>query len=211
MSKSSVDRLFIGAIVAVMAGWVVAIVAIIAALAGGAVVIGGPDVVTVDGEAIASALVVLAIAALLVAGGTIAGVASWIGALVNTARLDDKTWFVVLLVLGIWSFGFVAMVAYVMAGPDSIERDEASPGGNASWPVRFMRTGAGRTLASARLRSRGRLTEAPVMAQWRKAWALVAWTVVMFLWLASTSRASSVAVARPVPPARSATRERPSV
>ena len=128
MSKSMIDRLFIGAIVAVIVGWIVAIVAIIAALAGGAVVIGGPDVVTVDGEAFASALVVLAIASLLVAGGTTAGVASWIGALFNTARMDDKTWFVVLLVLGIWSFGFVAMVAYVVAGPDSTSRDATGPG-----------------------------------------------------------------------------------
>ena len=85
MSKSMVDRLFIGAIVAVIAGWVVAIVAMIAALAGGAVVIGGPTVVTVNGEAFASALLALAFAALLV-GGTIAGVASWIGALFNTVR-----------------------------------------------------------------------------------------------------------------------------
>ena len=128
MSKSTVDRLFIGAIVAFIAGCIVAVVAIIAALAGGAVAIGGPDVVTVDGGAFASGLVALAIASLLVAGGTIAGVASWIGALFNTARLDDKTWFVVLLVLGIWSFGFVAMLAYVVAGPDSSGRDAPSPG-----------------------------------------------------------------------------------
>jgi hypothetical protein len=126
MSKSMVDRLFIGAIVAVITGWVVAIVAIIAALADGAVVIGGRDVVTVDGDAFASALVVLAIASLLVAAGTVAGVASWVGALSNTARLDDKTWFVVLLVLGIWSFGFVAMVAYVVVGPDGTGRDAAT-------------------------------------------------------------------------------------
>lgn len=128
MSKSMIDRLFIGAIVAVIVGWVVAIVAIIAALAGAAVVIGGPNVVTVDGEAFASALVVLAIASLLVAGGTTAGVAAWIGALFNTAHLDDKTWFVVLLVLGIWNFGFVAMVAYVAAGPDSTSRDATGSG-----------------------------------------------------------------------------------
>src|SRR6185369_788716 len=56
MSKPVVDRLFIAAIVAVIAGWVVAIVAIIAALAGGAVTIGGPNVVTVNGESFASAL-----------------------------------------------------------------------------------------------------------------------------------------------------------
>ena len=128
MPKSMVDRLFIGAIVAVLAGWVVAILAIIAALAGGAVVIGGSNVVTVNGEAVASAVVVLTIASLLVAGGTVAGVASWIGALLNTARLDDKTWFVLLLVLGIWSFGFVAMVAYLVAGPDSTGRDAPGSG-----------------------------------------------------------------------------------
>ena len=128
MSKSMVDRLFIGAIVSVIAGWVVAIIAIIAAFAGGAIVIGGPNVVTVNGEAVASALVVLAVASLFITGGTIAGVVSWIGALLNTARLDDKTWFVVLLVLGIWSFGFVAMVAYVVAGPDSNGRDATGTG-----------------------------------------------------------------------------------
>ena len=128
MSKSMVDRLFIAAIAAVIAGWVIAVVALIAALAGGAVVIGGRQVVTVDRDAFASALVVLAIASLLVTGGTIAGVASWVGALFNTARLDDKTWFVLLLVLGIWNFGFVAMVAYVVAGPDSAGRVATGPG-----------------------------------------------------------------------------------
>jgi hypothetical protein len=128
MPKYMVDRLFIGAIVAVIVGWVVAIVAIIASVATGAVVIGGPDVLTVNGEALAPALVVLAIAFLLVTGGTIAGVVSWIGALLNTAQLDDKTWFVVLLVLGIWSFGFVAMLAYVVAGPDGTRRDVTDVG-----------------------------------------------------------------------------------
>ena len=128
MTKSMVERLFIWAIVEVVAGSVVALAAIIAALANGAVVIGGPDVVTVNGEAFASSLVVLAFAAILLAGGTVAGVASWIGALLNTSRLNDKTWFVVLLVLGIWNFGFVAMVAYIVAGPDGTGRHSADPG-----------------------------------------------------------------------------------
>jgi hypothetical protein len=44
---------------------------------------------------------------------------AWIGALFNTFRLDGKTWFVALLVLCLFSFGWVAMVAYVVAGPDS--------------------------------------------------------------------------------------------
>ena len=52
----------------------------------------------------------------IVAGG-IGQFVAWIGAVVNTSRLDDKTWFVVLLVLGLLSFGFIAMLVYVLAGP----------------------------------------------------------------------------------------------
>jgi len=44
---------------------------------------------------------------------------AWIGALINTVAIDDKTWFVLLLVLGLLSFGLIAMIAYVIAGPDS--------------------------------------------------------------------------------------------
>lgn len=118
MSKSTVTRLFVGANVAVVAGVVLALAAVVAALAGGVVAIGGPDVVTVDGDAFAGALGWLLLAALVIAGGVAVGVASWIGALFNTSRLEDKTWFVALLALGLLSFGWIAMVAYVVAGPD---------------------------------------------------------------------------------------------
>jgi hypothetical protein len=37
---------------------------------------------------------------------------------VNTAQLDDKTWFVVLLAAGLLSVGFIAMLIYIIAGPD---------------------------------------------------------------------------------------------
>ena len=53
---------------------------------------------------------------------------SWIGALLNTWRLDSKTWFAVLLLLGIFNLGFFAMVAYLIAGPDGT----ASPTRNTS-------------------------------------------------------------------------------
>ena len=43
---------------------------------------------------------------------------SWIGALLNTAQLESKAWFVALLLLGIFNFGFFAMIAYLIAGPD---------------------------------------------------------------------------------------------
>jgi hypothetical protein len=118
MSKTTVTRLFIGAIVAAVAGLVVAIATVVAALAGGVIAIGGPSVVSVDGGAFAGMLGWLVIASLVFAAGAVAAVASWIGALLNTYRLDDKTWFVALLILGLLSFGWVAMVAYVVAGPD---------------------------------------------------------------------------------------------
>ena len=51
-------------------------------------------------------------------GGLLGGLVSWIGALLNTSQLDSKTWFLVLLLLGIFNFGFFAMTAYLIAGPD---------------------------------------------------------------------------------------------
>jgi hypothetical protein len=119
MSKSSITWLFAAAIVAFVAGFVIGLIAIVVALAGGAVTFGGPDVVRVDGVALAGTVVWLSIASLAVAGGSLAALVAWIGALLNTARLDDKTWFLVLLVLGLFSFGWIATIAYVLAGPDS--------------------------------------------------------------------------------------------
>ena len=43
---------------------------------------------------------------------------SWIGALLNTSQLESKAWFLALLLLGIFNFGFFAMIAYLIAGPD---------------------------------------------------------------------------------------------
>lgn len=44
---------------------------------------------------------------------------SWTGALLNTWQLPGKAWFVSVLLLGIFNLGFFAMIAYVIAGPDS--------------------------------------------------------------------------------------------
>jgi len=65
------------------------------------------------------------VAALAMIAGFIGGLVSWIGALLNTSQLEDKTWFIVLLVLGLLSFGLVAMIAYVIAGPDGTRQTDA--------------------------------------------------------------------------------------
>lgn len=120
MSKSTITRLFVGACVALVIGLVVGLAALVLAVARGVVTVGGPDIVTVDGGALAGLLVWLVIASLIGGGGAIAAVVAWVGALLNTVRLDDKTWFGLLLVLGLCSFGWLAMAAYVVAGPDGM-------------------------------------------------------------------------------------------
>lgn len=127
MSKASVTRLFIGAAVAVVAGLIVALAAVVAAIAGGVVTIGGPAVITVYGGPFAGTLIWLVIASLLISAGALAALASWIGALLNTVQLEDKSWFAALLVLGIFSLGWIAMIAYVVAGPDGTTQMAARP------------------------------------------------------------------------------------
>lgn len=133
MSKSTITRLFFGAVAAAVAGWVIAIFALLTAIASGAIEIGGQNIVTINGGPFASSVGLLLIAGVLMGIGAVAGIASWVGALYATSRLPDKTWFVILLVLGLWSFGFIAMVAYVVAGPDPYGREDgrglaAAPG-----------------------------------------------------------------------------------
>ena len=119
MSKATVTRLFIGSIVAAVAGAVITIIAVGLALANDVFIMNGPDVVGVEGSALALSLLGLGIAGgLAIVGGMIGFLVSWIGALLNTAQLDSKAWFLGLLLLGIFNLGFLAMIAYVVVGPD---------------------------------------------------------------------------------------------
>ena len=58
------------------------------------------------------------LAVLTMFGALVAQFVAWIGAVLNTAQLHDNTWFVVLLVAGLLSFGFIAMLIYIIAGPN---------------------------------------------------------------------------------------------
>ena len=119
MSKATVTRLFIGGGLAVIAGAILAIVAVAIANANGAFVMNGPDIVGLKGSPLSWAMLPLGIVGgVAIAGGLIAGLIAWIGALMNTWQLESKTWFAGLLLLGIFNFGFFAMVAFLVAGPD---------------------------------------------------------------------------------------------
>jgi hypothetical protein len=125
MSKTTVTRLFIGSGIAIVAGAILAAAAIWLAIANDVFVMSGPDIVGINGSPLAWSLLGFGlVGGLAVAAGAIGGLASWIGALLNTWQLETRTWFAVLLLLGIFNLGFFAMVAYLVAGPDGT----ASPG-----------------------------------------------------------------------------------
>jgi hypothetical protein len=126
MSKATVTRLFVGGALAVIAGATLFIAAIWIAIANDVFVMNGPDIVAIRGSALAWSLLGLAVVGgLAMMAGAIAGLVSWIGALLNTSQLESKAWFLALLLLGIFSFGLVAIIAYVIAGPDGTR----TPGG----------------------------------------------------------------------------------
>ena len=128
MSKKNITRLFVGAVVAVGAGLVLGFAALGTALATDAIDFGGSYVIDVNGGSGAwTALGLIVLGSLAILGGSIAAVVSWIGALLNTWQLEDKTWFALLLALGLLGFGVVAMIAYVVAGPDGTKQNVARP------------------------------------------------------------------------------------
>lgn len=119
MPKATVTRLFIASAIAGTAGAILAVAAVWIAIANDVFVMSGPDVAGIQWSPLAGLLLGLGVVGgLAVMGALIGGFVSWIGALWNTAQLASKTWFVVLVLLGIFNFGILGMIAYVIAGPD---------------------------------------------------------------------------------------------
>ena len=119
MTKATVSKIFFGGVLAAIAGAIVGIVAVGIGYANDAFVMNGQEIVGLRTSALTwSLLGVGIVGALAMAAGAIAGLVSWIGALLNVSQLESKTWFVVLLLLGIFNFGIFGMIAYIIAGPD---------------------------------------------------------------------------------------------
>ena len=119
MTKSTVTKIFIGSLVAIAGGVVLLAAGLLFAYVNGTFIMRGPDVVGIQPSALTWSMAGLGIIGILaVVGGALAQFVAWIGAVLNTSRLVDKTWFIVLLVLGLLSFGFIAMLVYLVAGPD---------------------------------------------------------------------------------------------
>jgi len=90
VSKASVSRLFIGGGLAIIAGAIVAIAGVWFAIANDVFVMDGPDIVALRGGAVEWAVLGISlVGGLAIFGGLIAGFVAWIGALLNTWRLEQ--------------------------------------------------------------------------------------------------------------------------
>ena len=130
MKKSTITRTWLAGLVALAGGLLVAGLSIALMLAYGGTFTAAPSgngydfVPSFDGFFWTTVGFVVAGFSLTVVGGLVQLVA-WIGTLVNTYRIEDKTWFAVVLAGGLIGLafgllGFAAMVAYLVAGPDGM-------------------------------------------------------------------------------------------
>jgi hypothetical protein len=125
MTKSLVVKLFWGSIIGVLAGLVLITVSGALAISNDIFVMSGSDVTGIKSGPVAWTLIgLIALAGFVLLCAAVAHFAAWIGAVLNTAHLPDKTWFVVLLVVGLLGFVFIATIAYVIAGPDGLKAKE---------------------------------------------------------------------------------------
>jgi hypothetical protein len=105
----------------------------------------GYDFVPSYGGFFWTTIVLIVTGAFAAAIGGIVGLVAWIGALVNTYQIQDKTWFAVMLAGGVFGFafaliGFAAMVAYVIAGPDGMAFPQPQVPAPASRPATLAPT-----------------------------------------------------------------------
>jgi hypothetical protein len=122
MNKATITRLFTGSVIAVLSGAILAVSAIALAIWNNVFVMSGTDITGIHGSVGTWSLLALGSAGTLaIAGGLLGGLAAWIGALLLTWQGETKTWFAVLILLGIFNLGFFGMIAYLVAGPDHTE------------------------------------------------------------------------------------------
>jgi hypothetical protein len=129
MTKSTITKTWLGGLVGFAAGLVLAGFGVFLMLAYGGTftqVAGNPNsydfVPKMDGF-FWMTIWMIVLGGIVAAIGGVVQLAAWIGAVVNSYLLPDKTWFSVVLIGGVLGLffgliGFAAMIAYVVAAPD---------------------------------------------------------------------------------------------
>jgi hypothetical protein len=128
MSRTVIARLFYGSLLGMAVAIVLGVVAFGIALSTGSFVWEDNEVVGVrSGSGWWAFIAMGAVAALILVAAWVAQFVAWIGALVDTAPRENKTWFVVLLVGGLLGFGLIVMLVYVLSETGSSGSASASP------------------------------------------------------------------------------------
>jgi hypothetical protein len=119
MSKSVIAKWFYGSLIGLVGGLVLLGVAGGLAVANHVFITNGSDVTGVRSSALGWTLLgIMGFGILVICASAVAQFVAWIGAVLNTAGLPDKGWFIVLLVVGLLGFPFIVTLIYVITGPD---------------------------------------------------------------------------------------------
>lgn len=131
MTKSAITKVWIGGLAVFAAGILVAILGVFLMLAYGGTFTQIAGTSNYNFEPNLNGFFWTTIAMIVIGGvialiGGVVQLAAWVGGLVNSYALPDKTWFLVLLLGGLIGlvFGpiaFAAMIAFVVAAPDGAQ------------------------------------------------------------------------------------------
>jgi hypothetical protein len=123
MSKKLLVGIFVWSLLGLVASAALIIAAIAIAALSDSLIMRGDDVVGIErNPSVVAAVTMAAVGALVLIIASVGQFVAWVGAVVNTFALEDKTWFVILLVAGLVSLGFIATLVYVLAGPDGTKQ-----------------------------------------------------------------------------------------
>ncbi|HET7465292.1 MAG TPA: hypothetical protein VFL29_01385 [Candidatus Dormibacteraeota bacterium] len=151
MSKSLVTKTWLGGLVAIVLGVLIAGFAVTTMLTTGgtwhpAATGNGYDFVPARDGIFWTSVVGIVMGGLLALVGSVVQLVAWIGAVINTYALADKSWFIVLLIGGLFGLvfglaGLAVMVAYMVAGPDGTVERKPEPPATIAGPARLAAAG----------------------------------------------------------------------
>lgn len=123
MTKGMITRTWLGGIIGMAIGLVIAGVATGVMLAYGGTYVSarsgsGYEFVPTQGGTFWSSVAFICTGGFVAICGIIVQFVAWVGALVNSYQLQDKMWFLLTLLLGLMGFGLVVMIVYIIAAPD---------------------------------------------------------------------------------------------
>lgn len=127
MSKPTIVKTWLAGLVALAGGLILAMGGVFVMLAFGGSFTRVSDTNWDFNPALDAAfwmsVAIISLGGLIAVVGSIVQLVAWVGAVVNSYPLPDRTWFMVLLIGGVASFvfapaGFAVMIAYIIAAPD---------------------------------------------------------------------------------------------